>query len=184
MNPGKIFNSVIIVLLGSCLFMLFFSGNTGSTTLGYKPVYAPSSEAKVIKLLEPREIFSQGKIYIKDQYIFIGDVGTGVHVIDNSDPHHPQKIAFIQIYGNHDIAIKDNIMYADNLDDLVALDLTNLQSITVTKRIAGVYKMPNQHYPEDVEYGTWFECADPDQGIVVEWLAAEIEDPDCRTTFW
>jgi hypothetical protein len=183
MNPQKFFKTFIIPLLSVCLFLLFFSGNSGSMIMGYKPIYVPAAEAKVIKILEPREVGTQGKIYIRDQYIFIGDVGTGVHVIDNSDPQHPQKIAFIQIYGNHDIAIKDNIMYADNLDDLVALDVTNLQSITVTKRIEGVYKMPNQHYPEDVPYGTWFECADPDMGTVVEWISAEIEDPDCRTTY-
>ena len=184
MNPGKVFKPLMIVLLSSSLFLLFFSGNTGSAILGYKPVYAATSEAKVIKLLEPRDIVAQGKIYIKDQYIFIGDVGTGVHVVDNSDPYHPQKIAFIQIYGNHDIAVKDNILFADNLDDLVAVDVSSLQTLTVTKRIAGVYKFPNQHYPENVPYGTSFECADTEKGIVEEWVEAELVDPRCTTTYW
>lgn len=183
MNSQKILKSVIPPLVSVCLFFLFFSGNSGSMITGYKPIYVDASEAKVIKVLDPREIETQGKIYIKDHYIFIGDVGTGVHVIDNSDPYHPVKTAFIQIYGNHDIAIRDNILYADNLDDLVAIDVSGLQNISVTKRIEGVYTMPNQYYPEDVPYGTWFECSDPDKGIVVDWVQAELDNPYCRTTY-
>ncbi|MEZ5197683.1 MAG: hypothetical protein R2764_15225 [Bacteroidales bacterium] len=171
------------LLLLSVVFLLFFSGSTGYIVDGYKPIYVPASEAKTIKVMEPREVENQGKIYIKDQYIYIGDVERGVHIIDNSDSTNPQKIAFIQIYGNHDIAIKENILYADNLDDLVALDITDLQNIQISKRIEGVYQLPSQTYPENVAYGTYFECTDPDRGIVVGWTPAQIEDPECWTSY-
>lgn len=163
-------------------FLLFFSGSPVYLFDGYKPIYVPASEAKLIKTLEPREVDNQGKIYIKDQYIYIGDVEKGVHIIDNSDPTKPQKIAFIQIYGNHDIAIKDNIMYADNLDDLIAIDISDIQNIQVSKRIEGVYKLPSQTYPENVPYGTYFECAESDRGIVVGWEPTQIQNLECWTT--
>lgn len=170
------------LILLSVIFLLFFSGSTGYLIDGYKPIYVPVSEAKTIKVMSPREVDNQGKIYIKDQYIYIGDVEKGVHIIDNSDPTNPQKIAFIQIYGNHDIAIKENIMYADNLEDLVAIDISDMQNIQVSKRIEDVYKLPSQTYPENVAYGTYFECVDSEKGIVVGWEPTQIQNPECWTT--
>lgn len=171
------------LFIAGLLFLLFFSGSSNYIVDGYKPLYVPESEAKIVKVLEPRDVESQGKIYIKDSYIYVGDVERGVHIIDNSDPAHPQKIAFIQIYGNHDIAIKGNTMFADNLDDLIAIDISNLEDIKISKRIAGVYKLSNQKYPDNVAYGTYFECVDPEKGTVVGWVPAELENPECWTTY-
>jgi hypothetical protein len=171
------------IFTGTFLFLLFFSGSSDYIVEGYRPIYVPESEAKIIKVMEPKDVKTQGKIYIKDSYIYVGDVERGVHVIDNSDPTNPQKIAFIQIYGNHDIAIRGNIMYADNLDDLVALNISDLQNIQITERISGVYKLLSQSYPENVAYGTYFECIDPDKGIVVGWELAELDNPECWTTY-
>jgi len=170
-------------LLSILVFLLFFSGNTSYTVQGYKPVYVPKAEAKVIKAFDARPIETQGKIYLKDQYIFIGDVSKGVHVIDNTDPSNPIKLLFIQIFGNHDIAIKGNVMYADNLEDLVAIDISDIYNPIEIKRIEGVYKLPNQHYPEDVPYRTYFECAVPEKGYVSGWIPALITDPECFTTY-
>lgn len=165
------------------VFLLFFNGSSVFKVDGYKPVYVPKEEAKTIKVLPPREVTTQGKIYVKDNYIFVGDVNLGVHVIDNTDPRHPQKIAFIQIYGNHDIAVKGNTLYADNMEDLVALDISDLQNIQVSKRIPDVYKLPNQHYPENLPFQTYFECPDPAKGFIVGWIPAELENPKCYTSY-
>jgi hypothetical protein len=170
------------LLLLSFVFLLFFSG-TDFTVDGFKPVYISPEEAKVISLLEPREITTQGKIYIKDQYIYVGDVNLGVHIIDNSDPRNPVKVAFLQIYGNHDIAIKGNTMYADNLEDLVAIDISDRENPQVMKRVEDVYELPNQAFPENKPYHTWFECADPDKGYVIGWIPAQLDNPDCWTAY-
>lgn len=170
-------------LLAIGVFLLFFSGVPSFTVEGYLPVYAPATEVRVVKALEARDVETQGKIYLKDQYIFIGDVNRGVHVIDNSDPRNPEKILFIQIYGNHDIAIKGNIMYADNIGDLVAIDISDLHNPVVVKRLEGKYELPNQHYPENVAYGTFFECTDPDRGYVTGWVPGMLTDPKCYTTY-
>lgn len=176
----KILSRTLLLMM---VFLMFFGGNTSYSVDGYKPLYVPTAEAKVIRALEPRELETQGKIYIKDQYIFIGDVNQGVHVVDNSDPSNPTKILFIQIYGNHDIAIKGNVMYADNLEDLVTIDITDLYNPVEIKRIEDVYEVPNQHYPENLPYGTSFECADPERGYIVGWISAMITDPECYTTY-
>lgn len=170
-------------ILGLSLFLLFFSGKSSFTVEGFKPIYIPESEAKVIKALPPQEMTIQGKIYIKDQYIFIGDVNLGVHVFDNSDPKNPEKIKFLQIYGNHDISIKGNMLYADNLTDLVTIDISDLNNPKEVKRIEGVYKLLSQHYPENVSWGTYFECVDPEKGFVVGWEPTTLTQPECWTTY-
>ena len=171
------------ILIPFIIFLLFFSGTSVYEVEGFKPVYVPKEEAKVIKTLPPQDIKTQGKIYVKDQYIFIGDVNLGIHVVDNTDPRNPIKIAFIQIYGNQDIAIKDDILYADNMEDLVALNINSIQNPTLVKRIEGVYELPNQHYPENLPYYSYFECADPSKGYIVGWIPDIIEKPECYTSY-
>jgi len=171
------------IFLLSLVFLLFFQVNPVFTVEGYRPVYVPKEEAKTIKVLPPQDITTQGKIYVKGNYIFIGDVNLGIHVIDNTDPRNPKKTAFIRIYGNHDIAIKDNILYADNMEDLVALDITDIQNPVLVKRTESVYKLPNQHYPENLPFQTYFECPDPSKGFIVGWIPGMIETPKCYTTY-
>lgn len=170
-------------ILPLLLFVLFFSGSSSFDTEGYKPIYVPEDEAKQIKLLEPRDVVTQGKIYIKDQYIYVGDVNLGVHIIDNTDPRNPIKVAFLQIYGNHDIAIKGESMYADNLDDLVTIDISDRENPVLVKRIEGVYEITNQSFPENLAYHTFFECADPNKGYVIGWIPAVLENPQCWTAY-
>lgn len=171
------------LILYSFLFLLFFSGSKASNILGYKPVYISESEAKTISYESPREMVNQGKIYIKDQYIFIGDVGSGVHVIDNSNPESPQKIGFIQIYGNHDIAIKGFSLYADNFEDLVTIDISNMQNPVETSRKRNIYVLHGINYPPNVPYYTYFECYDASKGYVIDWEETELSDPKCFTTY-
>lgn len=172
-------NSILFLLL----FLLFFSGSNQQLVMGYQPVYLSESEAKTIAYESPRALKNQGKIYVKDNYIFIGDIGLGVHVIDNSNPEAPQKVGFIRIYGNHDIAIKGTSLYADNYSDLVTIDISNMSQPIVTKRIEAFYNLSQNNYPPNVPYGTYFECVDPSKGFVVDWQEVELESPNCYTTY-
>lgn len=80
-------------------------------------------------------IKNAGKIYIKDQFIFLNEVDKGIHVINNSNPAHPVQTAFLNIPGNQDIAVKGNILYADMSADLLAIDITNISHVRVTKTL-------------------------------------------------
>ncbi len=176
----KIMRKLLLLL---AVFILFFNGAPNTKIIGYKPVYVPQEEAKIIKSLPPQEYKEHGKIYIQAEYIYIGENYKGVHIIDNSNPLSPQKIGFIQIYGNHDIAIKGNTLYADNLSDLVLIDLTDKQNAVVLQRIENVYALSGQNYPENKAYHTYFECVDPEKGIVVGWEETELLNPECFTTY-
>jgi len=85
----------------------------------------------------PETIANPAKIITKDNFILILERFKGVHVIDNSNIQNPVKKGYIAIPGCSDITIKDNILYADNAVDLVAIDLSNITSnnVAVVKRI-------------------------------------------------
>ena len=92
-----------------------------------------------IKMLPAQDLENPGKIYVKDNYLFINEVKKGIHIIDNSNPSLPRAISFIQILGNIDIAMKGNILYADSYTDFVALDITNPNTVKEVSRTKEVF---------------------------------------------
>lgn len=106
----------------------------------YVPVYKTKAEVRAnIKSNAPVDLNTTGKLYIYGNYIFLNEVDKGIHVIDNTDPSHPRNMAFISIPGNVDLAVKDNILYADLYTDLVAIDISNPANVTVKKIIDYVF---------------------------------------------
>lgn len=172
-------------LLYFMLFLLFFSGSNKTSIMGYQPIYASKSEAKQVTYMAPQEIKNQGKIYVKDDYIYIGDIDLGVHIIDNSDPENPQKVGFLRIYGSRDIAIKGHSLYADNFEDLITVDISDISNPVITKRIKNVYEYKGLNYPPNVPVGTYFECVDESKGYVIGWEEIESDSFRCFTTdYW
>ena len=100
--------------------------------------YKSSSELReeTIALQAPKSLQSPGKIYIKDDMLLINEVGQGIHVINNENPQAPKKLAFINIPGNIDVAVKGDMIYADNYMDLVALNSKTGE----IKRVKNVFK--------------------------------------------
>lgn len=138
------------------LLLVFTLVNTSSCIIGmtYKyvdePVFIELEKIKNnIGILPPKEIKNLGKIYTYKNYIFIGEPNFGVHIIDNSNPKDPKNKAFIRIPFNENISIKDDIMYADNLGDILAIDISNLEQINITKKIA----LSNYNAKERIQIG-------------------------------
>lgn len=131
----------------------------------YTPVYKSLDELRAaVKREAPRNIEEPGKIYLYGSYIFLNEINKGVHVIDNSNPSAPNKLAFINIPGNLDIAVKGNILYADSYIDLVALDISNPQDVKETKRFK--FAFPQRQY----EYG--IRAVDSNR-VIVDFLARD-----------
>ena len=162
-----------LVMLTSCEKM----ANEENLTEGYKPIYMDYNNVKNIASMRPVNMVNTGKIYLYLNYIFINERGRGVHVIDNSNPHNPRNIKFISIPGNYDISIRNNILYADNTTDLVAINITNLDSVFITKRIPNVYQSYSQMFPDFVN--GYFECVDTTKGFVVGWYKTMLNNPKC-----
>ena len=106
----------------------------------YLPVYKTTAEVRAnIKSHSPQQVVNPGKIVLLGNYIFLNEVDKGIHVIDNSNPASPRNVAFIDIPGNMDLALKGNTLYADLYTDLVALDISNPFNVVVKKYNEGVF---------------------------------------------
>ena len=121
-----------------------------------------------VEVIAPKTIEEPGKIYVYQDYIFVGDVHSGIHIIDNFDPKSPKAIKFIQIPGNEDISVKDNFLYADSATDLVIFDISDINNISIIEQLEDVFNVYNYDIPveaEAVDYGKF----DFDDDIIVGW---------------
>ncbi len=91
----------------------------------YTPVYKTRAQLRNISVSDAKPLKNPGKIYVYNQYLLINELHKGIHIFDNSDIKNPVNLAFISIPGNVDIAVKDNILYADNFIDLLSFDISN-----------------------------------------------------------
>lgn len=134
------------------------------------PVYMSFEEFRgSVKTTATRELVNPGKIYFKDNLLYINEINEGIHVIDNTDPSSPQKIAFIEIPGNFDLAIRGNILFADSYIDLVALNISNPSAPVEVDRLPNAF--PNVLPPMD--YSLPVAGLDFEKGVVVGWTVKE-----------
>lgn len=93
-----------------------------------------------VAAMPAQAMHNTGKIYLLGRYVFVNERYEGVHVIDNQDPKNPRIISFLRIPGNVDIAIKGNLLYADNGPDLVTIDISNPLAVRVTSRVREAFR--------------------------------------------
>ena len=145
----NITSSVILALFVSLLFSGCVKDSITHTYKysWYEPLYKTKAEVRAdIKSNAPREIQNPGKIFIIGKYIFLNEINRGIHVLDNANPSSPQNIAFINIPGNVDIAVKGNTLYADLFADLVTLDISNPLNVINNKIIDNVFPDISSYY--------------------------------------
>ena len=164
--------------LSFMVFLLSFSSclkdscKEQKTFVQYMPVYLTKAQFRTdIKSESTRKLENPGKFYFYKTYLFINDQGKGIHVYDLKDETRPVKLTFYNIAGNFDIAIKDNILYADNVIDLIALDISDISYPKLVKRIEdykGHYTGfdPQQYFAYSVrsDRTTVLDCSDQNFG--------------------
>ncbi len=150
---------VLIVLLSSCWDFASRPTNNPRKVLGYKPVYSTDSSLFRVEALGPQPVQFAGKIYVKDKLIFQNDLGSGVHIIDNTNPAAATRIGFIRVLGNSEMSIKGNYMYVNSFSDLVVIDISNWQNALEVKRIRQAFYIGGgSHFIPLPEHGVYFEC--------------------------
>ncbi|MEZ5106040.1 MAG: hypothetical protein R2757_16190 [Draconibacterium sp.] len=162
----KTIKNIIIVLVlfagfNSCMdeYTEVFTANS--------PVYMSYEDLRnAVKITSATNLVNPGKIYFKDDYIFINEELKGIHIIDNRNPESPQNLGFIEIPGNVDIAIKDDILYADSYIDLVAIDISDVTNPKEVNRVQKVFPyttppLENSDYP--------MSKIEEDKGVVIDW---------------
>ena len=163
---------VLIISIASCLEDIC---TEQKTFVQYTPVYLTKAQFRTdIKSETIRKLENPGKFYFFKTFLFINDQGKGIHVYDLKNETQPSKLAFYNIPGNFDIAIKGNILYADNVIDLIALDINDITNPKLVKRIEdfrGQYTSydPIQYFAYSVKSNrtTVLDCSDQNFGDLV-----------------
>ena len=155
------FSLVLLVALSRCTDQVEATRRYTKVT----PVYETTEALRqAVSVMPARAIEGTGKIYAHNGYLFLNQPSEGIHIIDNSDPANPRTISFVNIPGNFDLAAQGDILYADSYIDLLALDISDPQNVTVTKRVENVFPRYNSYgfYPDD------------ERGIVTSWIEEEV----------
>jgi len=166
----KIYFLLFLLVSLACTF-LFLAGcskeaKPGTTTYTYTIYYDVVYKNKTDVLASINgaantAVSHAGKLYIKDNFIYLNDVNKGIHIIDNSNPSNPVQIAFLAIPGNLDIAIKGNILYADMFGDLLALNITDKHNVKISDTLGNFF--PYRSY-----YTNGYPSGQDDK-IMVDW---------------
>lgn len=140
----KVFTYSNIVLILGTILLITTSCQDKCTSIRTYKRYVPTTLslknlAKGISTQAPQAMLKPGKIYAKDNYLFVIESGKGIHVIDNSNASAPSAVSFLAIPGNGDMAIKDNLLYVDNYSDLVVLDISNPKAIKEVGRSVAAF---------------------------------------------
>jgi len=164
-NLTFLFFAIIPFLFQSCMKD---SCEREITYIKSTPIYKTLSEIRSgIEMQAPRFLEKPGKMYFYNDYIFINEQREGVHIIDNTNPEAPANIGFIQIPGNVDIAIRNDVLFADNYIDLLTINISNVTNPQLIHRNEEVFP----HLGET-----------PD-GLLVYYHSEEVtEMVDCNTS--
>lgn len=125
---------------------------------------------------QPQEITQQGKMCFYNGYLFISELGKGIHIIDNKNPSSPENVGFIELLGNADLAIRDNLLYADSYIDLVWFDISDPSKPVLKGRLEEVFPNalpPVAHIECGIDYNKIYEPDGKMKGIVVGWNLVE-----------
>lgn len=153
---------VLIPLFNSCWYCSD-CGDVGPQVT-YNPVIMERTAFEnSVRSLPSQTIIKSGKIYIKDNLMFINEVNKGFHVYNYSNPQSPIRIGFIQILGATDLAVRDNIVFINQAVDLVTLEY-NPDNNTI------VLKHRNRDvFPQKLSPNGWSADTNENQ-IVVDWI--------------
>lgn len=120
--------------------------------IAFEPVYKRIDEMRMpASYTAARPLNSPGKIFYYKGYLLINEMHTGVHVVDNKNPENPINLGFIEIPGSLDMAVHDDILYADSYLDLVAIDITNPLAPSEVNRVEDVFQN-FYSFSEDIGY--------------------------------
>jgi len=150
---------ILISILAGCV------KDTGmKKTRIFTPVFKTAENVRAaIKSDKAEDIVHPGKIYVLGNYIFINEIGRGVHIIDNANPASPVNKAFINIPGNEDIAVKGNTLYADCFTDLMVIDISDPSNVLLKNYVPGLFS--------DRQYV--FGYALSEYTIITDWIARD-----------
>lgn len=171
----------LMYLVCMSVIYLLFSCNDNmkvTETITYtvnKPVFMSADvfRSSVKITTQPVEITQKGKICFYEGYLYVSNPGKGIHIIDNRNPASPASVGFIELLGNADVAIRNNMLYADSYIDLVWFDISNPALPVLKDRLENVF---SQCYPPINEGIIDYDLCNSDEAknnVIVDWTQEE-----------
>lgn len=146
-----------------------------STFTANVPIYISYEELRSsFDVSTGKELRKPGKIYFMDSYMYINEYQEGIHVVDLSDPSNLQTTVFISIPGNVDMAIRNNVLYADSYIDLLIIDITNPLQPTLIQRVEKLFEYVIPPYDYDYPLADIDEEKGVITGYKIEKITQEI----------
>lgn len=171
----KTINSLIIMLVT----FGFVACDTGFNNEITYPINEPITISKEefrnkVKVTSAvNEISNYGKICLYNGFIYISEPEKGVHILDNSNPANPVMVGYIELPGNADLAIRNNLLYADSYIDLVWFDVSNPATPVLKGRLEEVFPealpMPENMLGYDYELVETVR----NKSVVIGWKVSE-----------
>ena len=180
-----------LLLLFAIAGMFMACEQTYTEKISYQinePVFMPFSEFRSsVKLSDESHTLSDyGKICFYDNYLYISEPGKGIHIIDNRNPASPKVSGYIELLGNFDLAIRNNLLYADSYIDLVWFNISNPAQPQLKGRLEGAF--PESLPVIENEYGMDYALCYPEdketKGIIVGWKLKERTEEYERPSSW
>ena len=159
MKSLSFFLLLALSLLNSSCFGPSNNFNNGK----YEAVYmARTTFENSISIIAAKPSITAGKIYIKDNYLYVNDVNKGFQIYNYSNPTNPVAIGYINFPGATDMAIRNNAIHVNQATDLVSIEVfPTTKIIGVTNRIKNVF--PVKSSPDG------FLALEKENQVVVNW---------------
>jgi hypothetical protein len=169
------------------IFFLFSMGLLGlvacedslSETVTYKinePVFMNKTDfrSSVKVKSEVHELTGYGKISYYNGYLYMSEPGKGIHIINNQDPANPEVIGYIELLGNADLSVRNNLLYADSYIDLVWFDVSNPAQPQLAGRLENVFPeaLPMIENGLGIDYMLFYGEGHEDE-VIVGWKEVE-----------
>ncbi|MDR1763960.1 MAG: hypothetical protein LBR64_08440 [Dysgonamonadaceae bacterium] len=168
--------------------LLAIAGLTASCSESYEetswinlnqPVFMSETEFRnsVKVRTSGEQITNLGKICFYNGYLFISETEKGIHVINNTNPSQPKNVAFIELLGNADISVRNNILYADSYIDLVWFDISSPEKPVLKGRLENVFPdaAPSCDNTYGIDYTACYDANGKLPGVIVGWEVKKIK---------
>ena len=118
MKTKFLFLAVGVAFIASC------SKDRGKVTLTYNKgtaIYADLDQIRSSNIVENSRtsIEDPGKIFIGEDFVLIGEENEGIHVFNNTNPHNPTPVSFINLPYSKEFYVDGNHIYAEAHYDMV-----------------------------------------------------------------
>ncbi len=153
--------------------------NYNQKVLGLRPLYGADSLYKKLTFHSTAMPLTKvGKIFVYGNMIFQNDVGKGIHLIDNRVPAVAHRIAFIELPGNTEMAVSGHFIYANNFNDLVVIDISNITAFVEVRRLKNMFAAYNSQQPYPWQAPStpgFYECPRMNNdSVVIGWVADSV----------